>query len=77
MSSKRVDDRVRRNRIEVRTKDWTDQMERLVDAYLHYQMYVDEEDRAVPPPPTDSSGMIGIEVVDVFCKFFARPSSKY
>ena len=52
-------------------------MECLVDAYLQYQMYADGEHHAKPPPPNDSSGMIEIEVVDVFCRSLARPASKY
>jgi hypothetical protein len=51
-------------------------MEHLVGAYLQYQMYADEEHHVKPPLCDDSSGVIEIEVVDVFCRSLARLVSK-
>jgi hypothetical protein len=76
--SKRVDDRVRRNRVETRNQDWDNQMDRLVDTYLQYQMHDDGELRCQPPPPDNPSGQLEIEVVDVFCMFFSlQTAEKY
>jgi hypothetical protein len=69
LCSKRVDDRIRRNRIETRNKDWMRQMDQLVEAYLMYGMYDNGELRSEPPPPDEPSHVFGIEVVDVFCEF--------
>jgi len=67
-----VDDRVRRNRIELRTEDWDAQMDALVDAYLCCALHDDGEGRSMPPPPEDISRTIEINVIDVFCKFFSH-----
>ncbi|KAF8423710.1 hypothetical protein L210DRAFT_3337181, partial [Boletus edulis BED1] len=66
-----IDDRDRRDRIELQTEHWTTQMPRLVDAYLEYRSR-DSGDGFPPlddaePPLLPSSGTINnIELVDLF-----------
>ncbi|KAF8432720.1 hypothetical protein L210DRAFT_2766329 [Boletus edulis BED1] len=66
-----IDDRDRRDRIELQTEHWTTQMPRLVDAYLEYCSR-DSGDGFPPlddaePPLLPSSGTINnIELVDLF-----------
>ncbi|TDL17787.1 hypothetical protein BD410DRAFT_807037 [Rickenella mellea] len=65
---RRVDHRDRRDRVEIRTKQWNDQMELLVDAYLMYSMHYNE-DGGVDIPQTaeqpEASDCFEIEVL--FC----------
>jgi len=57
-------------------EDWEYQMDHLVDAYLQYQQYINEEMQCNPPQPDEPSNAIEIEIIDVFYKFFL-PSAQY
>ncbi|KDQ55223.1 hypothetical protein JAAARDRAFT_344870, partial [Jaapia argillacea MUCL 33604] len=46
---RRVDDRDRRRRVDIRNSDWERQFEELADAYLEFRMNTDEESRFYPP----------------------------
>ena len=70
-----MDDHDRQNWVEMWIEDWNDQMDQLVDAYLHYVAHTDGEGGSQPPPPEDQSSAFEMEVVDVFCEYsYSYPS---
>ena len=71
--SQRHDPRTRRDRIELQTKHWLMQIDKLVEAYLIFQAnseYNGLANQAVTIEPTTPPSFITIEVVDLFCALF-------
>ncbi|EPQ55524.1 hypothetical protein GLOTRDRAFT_75671 [Gloeophyllum trabeum ATCC 11539] len=78
---RRVDYRDRRNRVELRTTQWNEQIDVLVNAYLEYSQQ--EQDGLVcEPAGADEGGdAFGIEVIDIFHRryqtFIPTPGEAY
>ncbi|KAF8879139.1 hypothetical protein BD779DRAFT_1803452 [Infundibulicybe gibba] len=69
LNYKRVDDRIRTDRIKIQNEHWALQWDRLVDAFLAY--CAKEYDDGLPPqnddvPPPDTEGVFSIDAVDIF-----------
>ncbi|KAH7904543.1 hypothetical protein BJ138DRAFT_1019008 [Hygrophoropsis aurantiaca] len=72
---RRVDPRVRRDRIELQNEHWGLQMDRLVAAYLDYRMCDSGDGMPVPSTldtttvGTECPALADMELVDLFCAF--------